>query len=296
MRNATQGRDSAPPQDLSARDIPRHPSGDVDAYEAVRLFGSDTEAEYARNEGARHALVAALHDGLSADERRHIVTELDSLVDDILDVERQRGFLAGMKVSQAMREHDAPATATAAERAPTGELVETFDNVRDDVLAAMTELAMLRGSEVEQRHVDHTITTLGFAADALLQARRSVDPDWPVAPPAVEHFPRSLRDGNRICGCGWSEVSRAHHEWNAVVELHENVLRWVEGGLEGVMALVDHFNDFEDCDPDGPVLTWFDFPEFAADHNWRNPALVMRFAHEMERLFRSLRNQRGAVA
>ncbi len=90
------------------------------------------------------------------------------------------------------------------------------------------------------------------------------------------------------CGCALSERAP---------ELHDRLLQFEDDGLEGAMRLWDDFAAREDhgfeeysaehLDWVWEQLFWVDFPDFVAEHNWRQPTVVAALARRIAAYFRS---------
>jgi hypothetical protein len=83
-----------------------------------------------------------------------------------------------------------------------------------------------------------------------------------------------------------SHLSRAHHDWLLTCE---------QRGISGVVEVMQYLETEEALEREEGTLSWVDFPDFVATHNWRDPAGVHGLASMTDALIRSRRNHRKAA-
>jgi hypothetical protein len=83
-----------------------------------------------------------------------------------------------------------------------------------------------------------------------------------------------------------SHLGRAHHDWLLTCE---------QRGIPGVVEVMQYLETAEAMEREDGTLSWVDFPDFVATHNWRDPVAVHDLASTTDALIRSRREHREAL-
>lgn len=144
--------------------------------------------------------------------------------------------------------------------------------------SAVTNDTPARPGAEDPESIEERITRLEGRAEALMVQLQELDDEAP---------PLGACDGNcSFLGARW--------EGDRVQFFHDQLLRWLNGndGSSGVLRLVEHLEDVETCDLDGPCLSWVDLPQFAAEHRFDRQRDAADLASHLARYFRCVRERR----